>query len=158
MHDVINGKRRKIRVGRLVPRPLGGPVRPLPAAQRRHDMELAQQSAKRNFPVLDAKLDRISGKLRAARLSGQRFAYKQPLRDIYTLAYDWEQKGMLQARIGQVAALRAIALRVNANPFNVLVRAILGVSAERRMVSRWSAPLTKALNKGVSPKALGKHI
>jgi hypothetical protein len=153
VYDVM--RKRKIRGGRLGYRP---PVRLTPAAQRRRDRQRAQELAKSEFPVLEAKLDRISEKLRAARMSGKRFAYKVPLKNLYTLAYDWDQKGKLQARIGKVAALRAIALRAKANPFNVLVRAVLGVSAERKVVSRWSVPLTKALNKGVSPKALGKHI
>lgn len=153
VYDVI--RKRKIRGGRLGYRP---PVRLTPAAQRRRDRQRAQEVAKSEFPILEAKLNRISEKLRAARMSGKRFAYKVPLVDLYKLAYDWVQKNKLQARIGQVAALRAMTLRANANPFNVLVRAVLGVSADRKVVSRWSVPLTKALNKGVSPKAFRKHI
>jgi len=68
------------------------------------------------------------------------------------------ERHKLQRRIEQVAALRAIALHVNANPFNVLVRAVLGASAERKRVSRWSVPLAKALSDGVAPQALRKHI
>lgn len=158
MRDIVKGRLRKIRGGRFVPRPFGGPVRLLPAAQRRRDMEHARQDAKSTFPNLETRLDKIAKKIQDARMSGRRFAYKKPLRDLYKMAYRWNEAEKLNARVGQVAALRAIPVRSNANPFSVLVRAVLGGNADRKTISRWSGPLKRAMDKGVAPSDLNEHI
>jgi hypothetical protein len=158
MHDVINGQRRKIRVGRLVARPFGGPVRLSSASKRRREKESAQEDAKNRFPNLDAQLDRITRRLKEARLSGQRFAYKKPLRDLYKMAYRWDEADKLEARIGHVASLRGIPVRANANYFSVLVRAVLGERADTKTVSRWSVQLKKAMDDSVVPSDLSEHI
>jgi hypothetical protein len=158
MHDVISGQRRKIRVGRLVPRPFGGPVRLSSASKQRVEKESAQEDAKKRFPILEAELDRIAKRLKQARLSGKRFAYKKPLRDLYEMAYRWDKKGTFEARIGHVANLRGISVRTNANDFSVLVKAVLGGHADRKTVSRWSVQLKKAMDGDVAPSDLIEHI
>jgi hypothetical protein len=151
MPDVISGRKRSILKGRPA-------MRVSPAVQRRRNVESAQLDAKSRFPNLDAKLDQIAKGIREARLSGQRFAYKKPLRDLYEMAYDWNKADRLKKRVGYVAALRAIPVRANANSFSVLVRAVLDADAERRNVSRWSVPLEKALHDGVAPRDLNGYI
>lgn len=155
-YDAI--RRRNVRGGRLRPPTWGGPVRPSPAAQRRRDLQMAQEETKRKFPNLDAKLERIAKRIREARLSGRRFAYKEPLRDLYEMAYDWNEADKLDARIRHVANLRGIPIRANANPFSVLIKALLGQSADRKTVSRWSVQLKKAMDDDVAPKDLNTHI
>jgi hypothetical protein len=155
-YDVI--RKRKIRGGRLRPFEWGGPARLLPAAQRRRDMERAQQDAKRKFPNLETKLDRIAKRIKEARMSGQRFAYKKPLFELYELAHGWHEEDRLDVRIGQVASLRGISVRVTANPFNVLVRAVLAENADRKTVSRWSVQLKKALDDDAAPSELNEYI
>jgi hypothetical protein len=155
MRGIVNGRLRKIRGGRLVAaRPWGGPARLLPAAQRRRDMESAQQDAKRKFPNLDAKLEGIAKSIREARISGRRFAYKEPLQELYEMAHRWNEADELKKRVGYVAALRAIPVRANANLFSVLVRAVLDADADRKTVSRWSISLKKALEDDVAPSDL----
>src|SRR5438270_814457 len=143
MPDIVNGRRRTTRGGRL-----GVPPRRrvLPAVQRRRDRNRAQEEAKAKYPNLEARLDKIAKRIREARMTGRRFAYKEPLRDLYQMAYSWHEAGKLTERVLHVASLRAIPIRPNANPFSVLVRAVLDEDAERRTVSRWSGQLNVAMN------------
>jgi hypothetical protein len=158
MYREVNGRMRKVRGGRLRPFTWGGPMPVLPRVQRRRDMERAQQEAKSRFPNLDAKLEKIAKSLREARISGRRFAYKQPLQDLYKMAYRWNGANKLKKCVENVAALRAIPVRANANLFSVLVRAVLDTDADRKNVSRWSVPLQRAMDRGIAPSDLDKHI
>ncbi|WP_298260442.1 hypothetical protein [Bradyrhizobium sp.] len=74
------------------------------------------------------------------------------------MAYDWNEADKLDARIRHVANLRGIPIRANANPFSVLIKALLGQSADRKTVSRWSVQLKKAMDDDVAPKDLNTHI
>jgi hypothetical protein len=149
VYDAMRG--RNVRGWRLGYRP---PARLLPAAQRRRDMKDAQEAAKTKFPKLDAKLEGIAKKIRDARLSGRRFAYKEPLQELYGMAHRWNEADELKKRVGHVAALRALPVRANANLCSVLVKAVLDADADRRTVSRWSIPLKKALEDDVAPSDL----
>jgi hypothetical protein len=153
MHRQVNGRRRNVRGG------FGyAPQVPLTiAAQRRREMLRAQEDAKSKYPNLETKLDKIKSRIREARLSGRRFAYKEPLRDLYKMAYHWYEKDKLEERIRQVANLRAIRVR-KANPFSVLIRAVLDEDADRKTVSRWSVALNEAIESEVAPKDVGEHI
>ena len=155
MRDIVNGRWRTIRGGRL-----GVPPRRRvpPAVQRRRDIARAQEEAKASYPVLQAKLDKIEKRMWDARASGKRFAYKKPLTDLYKMAHYWNEKGKLDAFVRRVANLRAIPIRSNANPFSVLVKALLGNSADRKTVSRWSVQLKKAMDDNVPPSDLDEHI
>jgi hypothetical protein len=118
----------------------------------------AQEDAKRKFPNLEEKLDAIRNGIREARLSGRRFEYKEPLRDLYELAYGWSENDLLEKRIGQVAALRAIRPRKAANPFSVLIRAVLEDDADRKTISRWSVALNNAMENEVAPEDVCEHL
>jgi hypothetical protein len=74
------------------------------------------------------------------------------------MAHYWNEKGKLDAFVRRVANLRAIPIRSNANPFSVLVKALLGNSADRKTVSRWSVQLKKAMDDNVAPSDLDEHI
>jgi hypothetical protein len=116
------------------------------------------EEAKKKYPKLDATLKRISDEIRQARSTGKRFAYKKPLKALYKLAYGWSEEKCLNSRIKRVAGLRDIGVRENANPFSVLVRAVLGPNADRKTVSRWSLQLTSALEDEVEPDDLEGYI
>jgi hypothetical protein len=151
----VNGRRRTVRAGGF-----GRPARErlTSAEQRMRELQLAQEDAKKKFPVLEQKLDAIRDGIREARSTGKRFAYKVPLRKLYELAYGWHEKGKLKSRIGDVANLRAIPGRAHANDFSVLVRAVLDGDADRRTVSRWSVALNDAIEKEVAPEDLIEHL
>jgi hypothetical protein len=118
----------------------------------------AQEDAKRKFPKLEEKLDAIRNGIRQARLSGRRFEYKEPLRDLYELAYGWYKNDMFEKRLGHVAALRAIRLRKAANPFSVLVRAVSEDDADRKTISRWSVALNNAMENEVAPEDVCERL
>ncbi|OSI74980.1 hypothetical protein BSZ21_05335 [Bradyrhizobium canariense] len=153
MDRQLNG-RRKARAGGFGLQPQ---VPQAPAAQRRRDVRRAQEEAKSKFPRLESKLDKIKNGIRDARLSGRRFAYKEPLRDLYELAYGWYEEDKLDERIRQVANLRAICVR-KANPFSVLIRAVLDEDADRKTVSRWSVALNEAMENEVAPTDVGEYL
>jgi hypothetical protein len=154
MDRQVNGRRRKVRAGGFGLRPQ---LPSTPAAQRRREVRLAQEDAKSKYPVLEAKLDKIKSRIRDARLSGRRFAYKEPLRDLYKMAHGWYEEDILEERIRQVANLRAIRVR-KANPFSVLIRAVLDEDADRKTVSRWSVALNEAMENEVAPSDVDEYI
>lgn len=155
MDRQVNGRRRKARAGGFGLRPQ---VPQTAAAQRRREVRRAQEEAKNKYPGLEAKLDKIANQIRAARLSGRRFAYKEPLQDLYEMAFRWNEKNKLKALIRHAADLRAISVRANANDFSVLIRAVLDDDADRKTVSRWSVALNEALENEVAPGNVGAHL
>jgi hypothetical protein len=155
MDRQVNGRRRNVRAGGFG---LPSQVPSTPAAERRREVRRAQEEAKSRYPGLEAKLDTIANRIRAARLSGRRFAHKEPLQDLYKMAYRWNEKNKLNALIRRAAHLRAISVRANANPFSVLIKAVLDKHADRKTVSRWSVALNDALEGEVAPSEMGKHI
>jgi hypothetical protein len=154
MDRQVNG-RRKARAGGFGLRPQ---VPQTPAAQRRREVRRAQEIAKNKFPKLEVKLDQIAKQIRRARLSGKRFAYKEPLQNLYGMAYDWYQEDKLEERVRHVADLRALPVRKNANPFSVLVRAVLDEDPDRKTVSRWSVALNEAMENEVAPRDVGEYL
>ena len=155
MDHQVTGRRGKVRAGGFG---LRRQERLTPAAHRRRDVRLAQEDAKSKYPVLEKKLAKIANRIREARVSGRRFAYKEPLQDLYEMAYRWYETDKLEERITQVANLRAIPVRANANPFSVLIRAVLGEDADRKTVSRWSVTLNEAMEDEVAPSDVDEYI
>lgn len=151
----VNGRRPKARAGGFG---LRAQLSQTPAAQRRREVARAQEDAKRTFPQLEKKLDSIRNGIRQARLSGRRFEYKKPLRELYELAYGWYEDDIFEKRLGHVAALRAIRLREAANPFSVLVRAVSEDDADRKTISRWSVALNNAMENEVAPDDVWEHL
>src|ERR1700758_5885951 len=73
--------------------------------------DMTAEEAKKKYPNLDARLNRISDEIRQARSTGKRFAYKKPLKALYKLAYHWSENDRLDERMKIVAILREIQVR-----------------------------------------------
>jgi hypothetical protein len=89
MRDIVNGRMRTIRGGRLGVRPRQHVP---PAVRRCRALVQAQKDTKATHSNLEAKLDKIAKRIKEARISGRRFAYKEPLRDLYEMAYRWNER------------------------------------------------------------------
>lgn len=152
MQIVSNGRRRRVRVGQLI----APPPRRSPAALRRQQLSDAKKDAKERLSNLDVLISKLAKQL--ARASG-RYGYVPVLARIYERICEWKEKGILERRKADIAALRGVALRKDAKTITVFVTAVCErASWNMKTASRWAGKLNDALEGAVQPGDIEDHL
>jgi hypothetical protein len=113
-----------------------------------------QADVEQRLPRLASKLEKIKVGLKE-NLAAGRFKYKDSLVEIYALMWKWKSKDILEERIENIAKMRGVALRDNANRFSGIVAICVHRDGDnRRTVSRWSKQLNDAFDKEIKPSRL----
>jgi hypothetical protein len=134
--------------GTIRPRKQGTKKRKTAAEVRRE----RQAIARKKYPNVAKKLDRIKKLFEEADEKGGRYDYEEGLRETYILVRAWEAAGKGERRRADAAALAGILRRKGSNTFSVFLKCVS--TRHRSTLSRWSLSLSKALKAGVTPLAL----
>jgi hypothetical protein len=118
---------------------------------RRQDKAKAEQE----FPELLSTFKGINAELKENLAKG-RFDYRKSLEKIYRLVWGWKSEGFWENIQKDIARLRGVALRPNANQFTGIVA--MCSDRDRKTVSRWSQELDDALKKKIPPNRLMRFL
>jgi len=139
-------KARKIRVHRS-PFVRIQPTRKLSASEKR---QADREKAEKEFPELMTIFNEIKAGLKENLATGERFAYRKSLKEMYRYILNWEKDGCLPDNQEAIARLRGVARRGDANRFSGIVA--ICSDRDRRTVSRWSQELDSAYEQDIKPR------
>jgi hypothetical protein len=143
-----NGRRRFVRVGRLV----SPPTRLSPQALRRQQLSDAKKAAQKKKPKLDKLIGKLAKLLRASAEEVGRYGHVPVLAKIYRKAWEWNEEGVLERRAVYIVALQGKKWRKNSTSLGVFVGAVCEQARTNlKTASRWAGILNKALNDKIQP-------